>query len=153
MSRIAKASLLLFFFSLCGVAFLVAHHLEKRRPVPVPHELFAVVNDQLAAFRVADFPGAYCRAASGVQQKFTLAQFELMVRRNYASMARAQRVEFGWAKVDGGSAAVQVFFFGDDGEVRTFLYSLVAEGAAWKIDGVEELQSHRPSATLSGTHA
>lgn len=153
MSRIVKASLLLFFFSLCGVAFFVAHRIDERRPVPAPRELFAVVNDQLTAFRASDFPGAYRRAASGVQQKFTLPQFELMVRRNYATMLHAHRVEFGSVHVEHGSAVVQVFFFGDGESVRSFLYNLTAEGNAWKIESVEELRPYESTAPLAGSHA
>lgn len=153
MSRIAKASLLLFFFSLCAAAFLVSHRLEARRPAPAPQDLFAVVNNQLAAFRAADFPSAYRHAATGMQQKFTLPQFEAMVRRNYAPMTRAQRVEFGPVKTQGSNAVVQVFFFGARGVVRSFLYSLVAEGDRWKIEGVQELGPYRSSAALAGSHA
>lgn len=153
MSRLAKASLLLFFFSLCGAAFVVAHRVEQRRPAPAPHELFAVVNDQLAAFRASDFPSAYRRAATGVQQKFTVPQFETMVRRNYGSMLHAHRVEFGSVEVEGGSAFVQVFFFGGNGVVTGFLYSLTAEGNSWKIESVEELPGYRSSRPLTGSHA
>jgi hypothetical protein len=63
MSRFTKAWLLLFFFSLCGAAILIAHRVEERRPAPAPHDLFAIVNEQLAAFRASDFPGAYHTAA------------------------------------------------------------------------------------------
>lgn len=153
MSRFAKASLLLFFFSLCGAAFFVDHRLEERRPPPAPHDLFAVVNDQLAAFRAADFPGAYRHAAMGLQQKFTLPQFETMVRRSYRTLSRADRVEFGFVKVQGGNAVVQVFFFAADGTVRSFLYNLVSEGAAWKIEGVEEVAAKRAPLRLAGSHA
>src|SRR3954470_8872636 len=128
MSRLTKASLLLFFFSLCAAAFLIAHRVEQRRPPPAPHDLFAVVNDQLAAVRAADFPGAYRYAATGVQQKFTLPQFEKMLRRNYGGLARAQRVEFGSVEVHGNNAIVQVFFFATNGAVRSFVYNLIAEG-------------------------
>lgn len=152
MSRVLKASLLLFFFSLCAAAFLVAHHLREHRPPPAPHELFAVVNGQLAAFRAADFPNAYRRASIGVQQKFTLPQFESMVRRNYAEMANAQRVEFGSVRVDGATALVQVYFFASDSSVRTFVYSLIFEDDGWKIGGVEELSRYRPDQSLAGTH-
>lgn len=152
MSRVAKASLLLFFFSLCAAAFVVAHRLEQRTPAPAPGVLFAVVNDQLAAFRAADFPAAYRHAASGVHQKFTPAQFERMVRRDYAGILKAQRVEFGSVKVEGGSAFVQVFFFGGNGFVRSFQYSLTAEGSSWKIESVQEIPVfHRP-ASLGGLH-
>ena len=153
MSRLLKASLLLFFFSLCGAAFFVAHRVEERRPAPAPHDLFAVVNDQLAAFRAADFPGAYRHAATGVQQKFTLPQFEQMVRWNYSALSQARRVEFGSVRVEGVNAIVQVFFFNADGRVRSFLYNLVAEGGGWKIDAVQEVGAHHVSGSLAGSHA
>jgi len=153
MSRFTKASLLLFFFSLCGAAFFVAHRLEEARPAPAPRELFVVVNDQLAAFRVADFQSAYRRASTGVQQKFTLPQFESMVRHNYAALTSAQRVEFGSVTVRGNTAAVQVFFFAPDDTVRSFVYNLVAEASLWKIAGVQEIGVRRATFRLSGTHA
>ncbi|MBA3883438.1 MAG: DUF4864 domain-containing protein [Chthoniobacterales bacterium] len=153
MSRLAKASLLFFFLSLCAVALFVAHHFEKHAPPPAPRELFAAVNDQLAAFRAADFPSAYRCAAAGVQHQLTLAQFESMVRRNYGAITRANRVEFGSVKADGSSAVVQVFFFGPDGGVRCFLYSLTAEGGGWKIEGVEEIRAYESAVPLVGSHA
>ena len=139
MTPLAKGSLLTFFFSLCGAAFIVSHHVRKPPPAPVPHALFSVVNNQLTAFRADDYPSAYRYAATGLQQKFTLPQFERMVRRNYAHMAAARRVEFGSVQVDRGSARVHVFVFTDDGSMRTFLYSLTAEGDVWTISDVQEV--------------
>ena len=153
MTRPVKASLLLFFFLICGSAFVITQRLERRSPAPVPRQLFAIVNEQLAAFRTADFQSAYRQAATGVQQKFTLAQFETMVRRNYPEMTRAHRVEFGVVKVQGASALVQVFFLAENGEARSFMYSLIDEDASWKIEGVQELRSNRRDQTLAGTHA
>ncbi|MEO5720087.1 MAG: DUF4864 domain-containing protein [Chthoniobacterales bacterium] len=152
MSRLAKASLLLFFFSLCGAAFFITARVRERVAPPGPHELFAVVNEQLAAFRADDFGSAYRQATSGVQQKFTLPQFEAMVRRNYADMASAQRVEFGAVRVEGGTALVEVFFVARDGSVRVFLYSLISERGGWKVGGVEELNRYRPSQSPGGLY-
>jgi hypothetical protein len=153
MTRIAKASLLLFFFSLCGTAFFVTHELRERTPAPLPRELFAVVNTQLADLRAADFPGAYSRAATGVQQKFTLPQFETMVRGSYGPMTqRRHRVEYGSVKVEGSSAFVQVFFIAQDGDVRSYLYSLISEDRSWKISGVQELSVYPMRKPLSGLH-
>ena len=143
-TRTIKASLLFFFLSLCASAMLVTHHLRSLTPSPAPHELFTVVEKQLAAFRLADYSSAYRQAASGVQQKFTLPQFEAMIRRDYGDMTNAQRIEFGFVKVSGSAAVVQVFFCGVGGTVRAFLYSLIAEGDSWKINGVKEM-SDAPS--------
>ena len=59
------------------------------------------------------------QAASGVQQKFTLPQFEAMIRPDYSEMTSAQRIEFGLVKVSGSAAVVQVFFCGAGGSVRS----------------------------------
>lgn len=153
MTRALKAGLLLSLFVLCAFSLLVTHKLRAHSPAPIPRELFAIVNEQLVAFRSADFQSAYQHAAVGVQQKFTLAQFETMVRRNYPEMTRACRVEFGFVKVEGGSALVQVFFFGENGAVHSFIYSLINEDDSWRIGGVEEVKGYRLRDRLSGTHA
>jgi len=153
MSQVAKASLLLFFLTLCGAATFLTHHLREHQAAPAPRELFTVVNDQLAAVRAEDYSSAYRHAASGVQQKFTLPQFETMVRRTYAGMTHARRIEFGSVAVQGSSALVQVYFFDEHGTVRTFIYSLTSEGNGWRIGGVEELSAFRSKRPLAGTHA
>ena len=140
MNRLVKTSLLLFFFALCGAAIFATFRAQERTPPPVPRELYSIVNRQLAAFRTADFDSAYRHAAAGVQQKFSRAQFELMIRRDFSSMTDAEHVEFGAVSVAGGSALAQVFLRAPDGAVRGFLYSFSAELDGWKIDGVQALE-------------
>jgi len=144
MTRAAKSSLLFYLYSLCAAAMIVTHDLRRQTLAPAPHELFLVVNNQLAAFRASDFSRAYRNASSGVQQKFSLRQFENMIRRNYAEMTQLRRVEFGFVQAEGASALVHVFFFPPDGSVRPFLYSLVAEDKTWKIEGVEAMRIFPP---------
>src|SRR5207342_1352800 len=110
-----------------------------RTPAPAAKELYSIVNQQLFALRTDDFDSAYRHAASGVQEKFSRAQFELMIRRDFWSMREAQRVEFGNVQVAGSAALVQVFLTSSDGAMRGFLYSFTAEGDGWKIDGVVPL--------------
>lgn len=141
MTRMIKASLLFFFFSLCASAVVVTYQMRLHIPPPAPHELFAVVEKQLAAFRAADYSSAYRQAASGVQQKFTAPQYEAMIRRDYGDISGAQRIEFGFAKVSCATAVVQVFVREANGSVRAFLYSLIAEGDSWKINGVQPQRS------------
>lgn len=152
MNRTVKASLLLFLLTLCGSSFFIAHKLRTRTSPPAPRDLFAVVNQQLIAFRASDFQGAYHYAAAGVQKKFTLSEFEKMVRRNYPEMARAERVEFGFVEARAGGAVVQALFFDADGSARSFVYSLVSEDGRWRIAGVEEIARHRSNQRLAGTH-
>lgn len=152
MTRMIKASLLFFFLSLCVAAIFVTDHIRRQVPPPAPHELFAVVEKQLAAFRAADYSSAYRHAASGVQERFTVPQFEAMIRRDYGEMTNAQRIEFGFVKVSGSAAVVQVFFVGESGSARAFLYSLIAEGDSWKINGVQPMRSVPPGNRWAGLH-
>lgn len=149
MSRLVKTAFLLFFFALCGAATVATYRAQQRTPPPAARELYSIVNRQLAAFRTADFDGAYRQAAAGVQQKFSRAQFELMIRRDFSPMTQAQHVEFGSLDVAGGSAMVQVYLTSPDRVVRGFLYSFTAETGGWKIDGVQPLGA-QPARHLPG---
>ncbi len=140
MTRTIKASLLFSIFAVCAAAMVLTQQARQNLPPPAPHQLFAVVEQHLSAFRAADYSGVYRQASSGVQQKFTPPQYEALIRRDYAEVARSQRIEFGFVKVSGTSAVVQVFFRDPNGSVHAFLYSLVAEGDAWKISGVQPMQ-------------
>jgi hypothetical protein len=153
MSAFVKASLLFLSLLVCASALVVTQQLRRDRPAPVPRDLFAAVNQQLSAFRAADFSRAYQQAANGVQRKFTPAQFETMVRREYPEMTRNQRVEFGIVNTDGANVLVQVFFISPEGNARSFTFSLVYEDETWKIDGVAELPPSRRAQPLAGTHA
>lgn len=153
MNAITKSGFLVFFLSLCAAAGFISNYFQQRAvPVPAPRELYSIVNNQLSAFRADDFPRAYRHATSNVQQKLSLAQFESLIRHDYAAMTRADRVEFGVVRVDGAAALVQVFFCSEDGTIRSFLYSLVAENHTWKIDGVEQQSIAPPGHHLPGLH-
>lgn len=151
MSRPLKISFLLFFFALCAVAAVVTHLHRRATPAPAARELYSIVNEQLAALRADDFDSAYRQAASGVQQKFSRDQFELMIRRDFSSMTEAQRIEFGTVRVADGLASAEVFLTAPSGARRGYLYSFTAERDGWKIDGVQPLgpQTTRPVRGIS----
>jgi len=75
-----------------------------------------------------------------------------MIRRDYGEMTKAQRIEFGFVKVIGSAAVVQVFFVGESGSARAFLYSLIAEGDSWKINGVQQMKSAPSGHRSIGLH-
>lgn len=144
MTHIAKSFLLLFFFSLCAAAIIVTPGLTRPTRAAIPRDLYSVVNNQLTAFRAADFSRAYRTASTRVQQEFSLPQFESMIRRNYGGMMKkTQRVEFGLVQAQGESAVLQVFFFAANGDTHAFLYSFVVEDGVWKIEGVEPVKITR----------
>ena len=107
------------------------------------------MNQQLSAFRAADFDRAYSQASAGIRQKFSRAQFEEMVRRDFASMTEAQHIEFGAVSVDREIAVAQVFLTSPDDTVREFLYSFTIERGGWKISGVQSL-GRQPAQRLPG---
>ncbi len=139
MTRIAKSFLLLCVFSLWAAALIVTHQLARETPAPAPRELYSVVGNQLSAFRAADFSRAYRNASSRVQQKFSLSQFERMIRHNFVELTETPRVEFGFVQTEGESAILQVFFFAGSGAARAFLYTFVVEDGVWKIEGIEPM--------------
>jgi hypothetical protein len=152
MTRTVKAALLFFFLSLCASAMLVTYQIRSRTPPPAPRELFAVVQTQLASFRVADYSSAYQQAASGLQQRFTLPQFEAMIRHACGDLTSARHIEFGFVKINGPAAVVQVFVLEEGGWERSFFYSLMAEEGSWKISGVKEMGSAPPGHHRAGLH-
>ncbi|MBA3961245.1 MAG: DUF4864 domain-containing protein [Chthoniobacterales bacterium] len=139
MSRRWKIFSLLFFFALCAAAMVATEAVRRHTAPPAGQELLAVINRQLSAFRAADFRGAYQHSAAVVQQKFSLVEFERMVRRDFNSMTQIGKVELGAIRVDGATAFAQVFLTAPDGIVHGYLYSFTAEGDGWKIDGVQSL--------------
>jgi hypothetical protein len=140
MTRTVKASVLFCIFALCAAAMVVTQRARQHVPPPVPHQLFAIVEQHLSAFRAADYSSAYRQASSDLQQKFTPPQYEAMIRRDYAEVGAARRIEFGFVKVNGSAAKVQVFFRDPGGSSRCLLYSLIAEDGSWKINGVQSIQ-------------
>lgn len=151
MNRRLKSALLLFFFALCGAGMIATYASRQHLSPPSGHELYAVVNHQLTALRANDFDGAYTEAASEVQQKFSRAQFELMIRRDFACMTEAGEVEFGRVKVAGSSAVMQVYLTTANGAAYAYLYSFTAEQKGWKINGVVPL-NQQPAKSSPGLH-
>jgi hypothetical protein len=123
MTRTVKAALLVFLFLLCGSAIFVTNQLGLHVTPPAPRQLFAVVE-----------------------------QYEAMIRRDCANLTGARRIEFGFVKVNGPTAVVQVFFYGDNGSVHAFLYRLTAEGNSWKINGVQPMRSALARRSPPGLH-
>ncbi|HEY2714099.1 MAG TPA: DUF4864 domain-containing protein [Chthoniobacterales bacterium] len=151
MNQRVKAALLFCFFALCGAGVIATSISRARLPAPAARELYSVVNHQLSSLRADDFDAAYKQAASVVQQKFSRAQFEQMIRRDFACMTQAGQVEFGTVEVAGPTAMMQVYLTTTDGTARAYLYSFTAEQKDWKIDGVTPL-GPQPARRLPGLH-
>ncbi|HWB61016.1 MAG TPA: DUF4864 domain-containing protein [Chthoniobacteraceae bacterium] len=121
---------------ICVSVITTKYILEIRRArLTASSELYKVIHTQLDAFRAEDFPAAYSQASYDMQHKFTLQQFERMIRRDYSDLADAERIEFGLVKYRDRRALIQVFVVSHDGGVQPFIYTLIYENGDWKIDG------------------
>jgi hypothetical protein len=153
MNRGAKLFLLGAIFAVCGTAAIFQGLLERRWQSTPPSELYHVVSQQLASFRVDDYPGAYRQVSMGFQEKFNLEAFADLARTDYPALLRATRVEFGQARIQGRKAVVPAYFILPEGDIAPCIYSLVREDNTWKIDGVHILPRWPVNRRLGGVRA
>jgi hypothetical protein len=105
----------------------------------VRRQVVGVVESQFNAFRDGDYARAYAFAASGIQQQFTVAAFERMVKDGFPVIAYWRAVSFGEVEDNGRAAGVAVSVQGRGGRTRRFRYLLLREGNEWRISGVVEI--------------
>lgn len=127
------ACLLFFLVTPSGVQPLHPSTAEVRR------QLIGVVESQFTAFRDGDYARAYSFAATGLQQQFSVAAFERMVKDGYPIIAYWRSVSFGEAEDNGREAAVLISVQGRGGRTRFFRYQLIREVNEWRINGVVEI--------------
>ena len=103
-----------------------------------PRELYAAVSAHLDACRAENYPLAYQAAASRVQGRLSVSQFERKLRADYGPVRRVDHVEFGPVRVSGGEAdraELDVYFvLNPRGEVIVRRYELRREDGDWKVD-------------------
>ncbi len=132
-----KISAVVLFLAICAAVPGGSYLLDRYRArQATPADLYKVIHTQLDAFRSDDFSLAYSQASYGMHQKFSLDEFEKMIRKDYAEFARAQRIEFGLVQYRDRRALIEVFFIDRNESVQPCIYNLIFEGARWKVDGV-----------------
>lgn len=130
-------------FAVCLLFFLVTPTSVqplRRSAGEVRRQVVGVVESQFTAFRDGDYARAYSFAASGIQQQFTVAAFERMVKDGYPVIAYWRAVSFGEVEDNGHEAVALVSVQGRGGRTRFFRYLLIREGDKWRISGVVEVQ-------------
>jgi hypothetical protein len=88
---------------LCAAAIFVTDHVRRLVPPPGPHSFCR----RAAGRRAEDYSSAYRHTASEIAAKFTVPQFEAMIRRDYGDMMNAQRVNLNFLKIIGSAAVVR----------------------------------------------
>jgi hypothetical protein len=140
-------------FSFASTLALYEYATRPRPELSQPRELYSVVQKHLTACRSADFPRAYHEAASSVQERATLVEFEQKLRRKYLPVAAAQHVEYGAIRHPAGdpeSALVDVYFISHSGEASGWTFTLLYEDGDWKIDHGEPIPGWPAGERLSG---
>lgn len=142
-----------FVLSFIGTLALLGYTTRPHPEETSPQELYLVVQRHLSACRAADFPLAYHAATVGVQERFSLVQFERKLRLDYQPLAAADHVEFGTVhrpRDNANKALVDVYFISHQGEATGWTYSLAFEDGDWKIDGAEPIPGWPAGQRLSG---
>lgn len=153
MKFIHRAAWISCVFSLVGTLLLLDHTLRPQPERTTPRELYQVVQRHLAACRSADFPQAYHTAATEIQERFSLVQFERKIRRDYQPVASAHHVEFGavhHARDNPRRTLVDVYFISQVGEAVGWTYVLVFEDGDWKVDHGEPIPGWPTGQRLDG---
>jgi Domain of unknown function (DUF4864) len=99
-------------------------------------EIKTVIESQLNAFAVDDFPTALTYAAPIIKEYFkTPEQFSVMVKKGYQPVYRNQNRIFGDVFQDGlGRPAMRVVLTGADGKRYEALYAMEKQAdGSWKI--------------------
>ena len=153
MKSLYRATWLVCVLSLAGTLWLLDDTLRPQPESVTPHELYQVVQRHLAACRSADFPRAYHAAATEVQERFSLVQFEKKIRREYQPVVSADHVEYGavhHARANAKKTLVDVYFISSTGEAVGWTYTLVFEDGDWKVDHGEPIPGWPAGQRLSG---
>ncbi|MEI8340037.1 MAG: DUF4864 domain-containing protein [Verrucomicrobiota bacterium] len=150
MRRIHRLSLLLFFASVCLGAAIFSRYDRIRRANVKPMELYSVINSQVNALRTSDFSRAYLHVSSEFKRKYNIVQFTGMIRAEYPALARTDHVEYGAVECNGRRAVIEVYFIDGKDRVIPCIYTLVNEGADWKIENVRLLKKKDARLMLTG---
>jgi hypothetical protein len=150
MSRRTKIAFLASLCLLCLACAGLQIHRLRARSLTKPTELFAVIWDQVSAFRADDYARAYQQVSMGFQERFNIEAFKELIHSDYPPVRFADRIEFGAVRWDGQHAVVPVYFFLPEGDVIPCFYSFIHEEGVWKIDGVRVQKRWPPGRRLGG---
>ncbi len=149
----ARAKIILFFWFVATLALAPVLYFQGQSRAEDPTVLFQTVDGQLKAFREKNFQVAYALASSGFRSQWTLEEFTYMARGDFHRILGAERIEFGPWQRRGRYAVLQVFFVNADGTVAPCIYSLVSEGARWKIDSARWVRGWPSGQRMRGIRA
>jgi len=145
-----RISALLLCILICLGAAILSRYDRNRQANVQPVVLYAVINSQVDALRASDFSRAYRHVSSDFKKKYDIAQFTGMIRAEYPALSLSDRLEYGAVERSGRRAMIEVYFIDRRERVIPCIYTLIDEGADWKIESVRLLQKKDARLTLTG---
>ena len=101
-----------------------------------------VIGAQIDAFLQDDFGTAFTFAAPNIKRIFqTPENFGRMVREGYPMVWRPAEVRYGQVDERGAAVVQRVYITDAGGRIHTLEYTMIPDGASWKIAGVSILES------------
>ena len=147
-----RSLLLVSAFVLSAVAAIVTHYWRERFEAEFdPRPLFSVISSQFQAWRNDDFGTAYDQASSGAQAHFSLIQYVTRIRTEYGRISSWKKLEFGRTSLENQRAIVEVYFLSSRDQVTPARFTLVQEGATWRIENFEIFETWPESRRLAGS--
>jgi hypothetical protein len=128
MNLFARIAVVTCCLCLCGGAVVIAHLTEEGNG-----------DRRIGPFGERDVAGDYKHVASKPAAKFDFSELESIILRDPSAKSQRARIEFGSAKIERGSALVEVLFFAPDGRMQPYLYKLTPEKKSWKVASVQRM--------------
>ena len=150
MRKSTRIGWLLFFTGICLGTLWFTHMERIRLENVIPTTLYAVVNTQVEALRLSDFPTAYELGSSEFKRKYPPSQFAALIRRESPELLKADHVEYGPVICNGQHAVVRVYCIHRKDRSFAFTYTLVHERFKWKIEKVQLRQKKEAEWRLPG---
>ncbi len=146
-----RSLLLVSAFVSSAVAAVVTHYWRERFEADFdPRPLFSVIFAQFQACRSDDFNKAYDQASTAAQAHFSLVQYATKIRSEYGRISSWKKLEFGRTFLENQRAIVEVYFLSDHDQVTPGRFTMVREGAIWRIENFEILETWPDDRRLAG---
>jgi Domain of unknown function (DUF4864) len=147
-----RSLLLVSAFISSAVAAVITHCWRERLEADFdPRPLFSVIFAQFQACRSDDFDKAYDQASRAAQAHFSLIQYATKIRSEYGRISSWKKLEFGRTFLENQRAIVEVFFLSNQDQVTPARFTMVKEGASWRIENFEIFETWPDNRRLAGS--
>jgi len=146
-----RSLLLVGAFVSSAFAAVVTHYCRERFEADFdPRPLFNVIFAQFQACQSDDINTAYDQASRAAQAHFSLVQYATKIRSEYGHISSWNKLEFGRTYLENQRAVVEVYFLSNHDQVTPGRFTMVQEGATWRIENFEIFETWPDNRRLGG---